>query len=217
MQVQGFSGLILNNLVYANRTGGVFLAGSGSGARVLNNTIYQPAGDAINVNIPTNVLVQNNIIQVGGGYAFNVSATSQPTFRSDYNTVYVTGAAKAALWNGVDQATLAAYQNASAQEFHGIGGDPKFNNPAGGDGVLGYASAHRRGDHPRRLGRDARRHLADGNGQGLRRLVPVRAHDFHGRQRHLDLHRPGRRRDLLPRRHVAGRRGCVVDLLHRVR
>ena len=134
------TGLITNNLIYANRQIGIRMTGGGSG-RVFNNTVYQPAGDVLAADTPSNTLVRNNIFWAESGHVFNIGPVSQPSFNSDYNTVRVTGTGKAALWAGVAQQTLAAYQNASGQDLHSLGDDPRFNNPAGGDGVLGFVSA----------------------------------------------------------------------------
>ena len=44
-----FVGRILNNLVYANTNEGLLIRFAQPGSLVLNNTIYQPVGDAIRV------------------------------------------------------------------------------------------------------------------------------------------------------------------------
>ena len=79
-----FSGVIANNLDYANTNQAITLAASG--AQIDNNDLYQPVGDAVLVDGGSqNVRLYNNIIWVLAGYDLNVSADSQTGFKSDYN------------------------------------------------------------------------------------------------------------------------------------
>jgi hypothetical protein len=64
-----YSGLISDNLLYANTSASVLLRSGSSGSPVLaNNTIYQPVGDAVRVeNGSKNVRLRNNILYVLSG------------------------------------------------------------------------------------------------------------------------------------------------------
>ena len=70
----GFFGSITNNLIYANTNQGIVL--SRSTASIVNNTIYQPVGDAVRIeNFSSNVRLRNNILWVDAGYALRSSPT----------------------------------------------------------------------------------------------------------------------------------------------
>ena len=112
-----------------------------SGA-VTNNTVYQPVGDAVRAQQgEANLSVRNNILWVQAGYDLNIASDSQQGFASDYNDLYATGAGKAANWQGQDYATRTDWFRALGFDAHGQAADPRFVNPAGPDGVLGYSTA----------------------------------------------------------------------------
>jgi hypothetical protein len=94
------SGEIANNLFYAHANQAVVLAyDSNETTRFVNNTVYQPVGDAIRLEQnASNVLVSNNILWVDAGYALNIAADSQVGFQSDYNLLHVTGTGQLARW-----------------------------------------------------------------------------------------------------------------------
>lgn len=153
-----FSGTIQNDLVYANTVLGIALNGA-NGANIVNNTVYQQAGDAVRVqglssNPSLNVTVKNNILSTQSANSpttaadIEVSADSEGGFVSDYNQLQWLGTAHLGTWQGVsfDKWTDWFYQ--VGQDHHSLTqdqttprGDPKFVNPAGSDGILGYSTA----------------------------------------------------------------------------
>src|SRR5262249_45226329 len=83
----GFSGVAANNLVYPNSNQGILVQESGGfGAEVVNNTVYQPVGDAVRLDSGAkNIKLRNNLLWVLSGYDLNVASNSQTGFTSDYN------------------------------------------------------------------------------------------------------------------------------------
>ncbi|RRS02949.1 tandem-95 repeat protein [Aquabacterium soli] len=130
--------LIENNVVYANANTGISVAGAHAAAdMVRNNTVYQPVGDAILVT-GTNVKLHNNIVWVDAGYGVNVAAGSTATLLADHNLFHTPLAGgRVGLWNGTQQATLAAWRTASGQDAHSLAGNPLFLDIDGADNVLG--------------------------------------------------------------------------------
>src|SRR5205823_12136571 len=98
---------VINNLIYANTGAGVEIQSStydGFISHLLDNTIYQPTGDAVQVGFHTpNAVLRNNVLWVQSGYDISVDSTSQQGFTSDYNILYTSGAGKVALWQGVSR------------------------------------------------------------------------------------------------------------------
>src|SRR5271165_1845329 len=127
-----------NNVVYANANVGLAISGGHNGQYVRDNTIYQPGGDGVQIAASSSgVLFYNNIVQVNAGTALKVGA-SQTGFASDFNLFYTPIAgAQVGVWSGVQEATLAAWQAASAQDAHSKTGNPLFLDPAGADQILG--------------------------------------------------------------------------------
>jgi hypothetical protein len=130
------------NTVYANSTGGIYLSGN-MDLSLLNNTVYQPVGNAVTLSGPNNttypVFIENNILWVQAGYDLYVPTASQAGLVSNYNILYHTGNnANVGTWNGASEATLAAWQGASGLDSHSSEANPLFVDPAGADGVLGY-------------------------------------------------------------------------------
>ena len=58
---------IENDLVYANTAAGIEVSGDNSG-QIINNTVYQIAGDAVQVWTSRNVALLNNILWTQAGY-----------------------------------------------------------------------------------------------------------------------------------------------------
>jgi hypothetical protein len=139
-----FSGTISNNLIYANTNQGILLQGVGyySGTPTLvNNTVYQPQGDAIRAEQSSqNVQLRNNILWAQSGYDSSVAADSQHGFASDYNLLYATGTGQVGLWQGVARPDLTSWQSADFTDQHSLSLNPLFVNPTGADGFLGYNS-----------------------------------------------------------------------------
>ncbi len=145
-----FSGQILNNLIYnnynaTNSTGAGITIVTGSGAQILNNTVVQNGGDALDVSGGTTGLqVRDNIFEVNSGYVLNVATDSQTGFASDYNDLYATGTGNVSIWQGVSGQTLTAWYYTSYNDKHSLSTDPLFVNPSSGDYHLQslYGSDH---------------------------------------------------------------------------
>ena len=131
-----------SNVIYANSTGGIYLSGD-LDLSLLNNTVYQPVGNAVTLSGSNNtsypVFIENNILWVQAGYDLYVPTVSQAGLVSNYNILYHTGNnANVGTWNGAAEATLAAWQSASALDSHSSEANPQFVDPSGADAVLGY-------------------------------------------------------------------------------
>ena len=140
----GFSGLVANNLLEGNTVAGIHDdAGQySSGQELVNNTIYQQTGNAIQIDGGTpNTQLSNNILWALAGYDMSVAPDSQSGFQSDYNDLYKGTNANAHIgfWNGATLDNLADWQTASGGDAHSISANPDFVDPAGADNVLGYA------------------------------------------------------------------------------
>ena len=140
-------GEISNNVVYANTNQGLLIQASNSGVkglRLLNNTVFQPVGDAVRLESNSvNIRLVNNILWVEAGFAISVADNSQIGFDSDYNSIFVSTDPNAhiGLWNGANLDTLAAWQTATGQDDNTLIGDPLFIDPDGADNVLGFDPA----------------------------------------------------------------------------
>ena len=152
-----YGGEISGNVVYANGVAAIVInANSDNGGapyfiNVLNNTVYQPVGDALRIlNNAPRVTVRNNILQVTAGYDISLDPTSYVGFSSDYNDlsrgndprahVGLLGGATRDLLADWLSATLAAL--GTQQDTHSIAGDPIWVDIDGTDNVLGYTTAN---------------------------------------------------------------------------
>jgi len=140
-----------SNLIYANSVGGIFINGSIYDLSVLNNTVYQPVGNAITMSGSTTSsypdTFENNILWVQAGFDMAVTTSNQTGLISDYNILYHTGAnANVGTWNSTTEATLAAWQAASGLDAHSSEANPQFVDPAGADAVLGYNATAQNGN-----------------------------------------------------------------------
>ncbi len=150
MNYSPFTGTITNNLTYANANQGILIHG-GQGASIINNTVYQVAGDAIHIDQNSmNMNVYNNIMYILAGYCLYVEPASQVT--SDYNLYF--------LGTTPDPRAHLAWYNSSVIDLNTGGGnplanlvaagldalsvygDPLFTDISGPDGILGYTTAH---------------------------------------------------------------------------
>ena len=135
---------ISNNFVYNNTTAGILASDAGyygGTPTVSNNTIIQPLGDAVRVvgGGSQNVLVENNILQVGSGYAINVDSNASRGFRSDYNVIHTTGTGKIGLWEGQTFTNRADWFYEAGLDEHSTFADPQFVDLDGPDNVLGFS------------------------------------------------------------------------------
>jgi parallel beta-helix repeat protein len=157
---------VMNNLIYANSSAGLLIHHGSNSVDVLENTIDQPAGDAIHaLSSTSNLHVRDNILMTQGGAALDIATDSELGFASDYNDIDATSSPPNLLnggttgtfgtWEGLPVATLSAWQSTTLQDRDSLALDPLFVAPAGTDGILGYGgpSSDGRDDdfHPQSL------------------------------------------------------------------
>ena len=132
-------GPVTNNVIYENTTQGILISSSSSPI-ISNNTVYQPVGDAIDVQSSAiNVVLKNNILWTQAGFDINVDPTSEVGFQSDFNDLYTTGSGKLGRWQGQTFLTQQNWYYGVGQDHHSLSTDPQFAAPAAGlDGILGY-------------------------------------------------------------------------------
>jgi hypothetical protein len=142
---------VLNNLVYANSNYGLLVGGAmgdtaANHVRLVNNTVYQPVGDAVRVEQNSRyVEVRNNILRVDAGYTLSVANDSQVGFNSDYNILFKgTPDAHTGFW-GSTRDSIAQWQSASGTDAKSTGADPLWVDINGADNVLGYSTQGNRG------------------------------------------------------------------------
>ena len=120
-----------NNLVYANANQGILVTGYET-VSLINNTVYQPAGDAIDLfNHSHDNVLRNNILWTQAGYDINVDSTSEVGFQSDYNDLYTTNSGFIGLWEGKSFSTLANWILELDLDHNSLSADPQFVSPAG--------------------------------------------------------------------------------------
>jgi hypothetical protein len=143
-----YSGRVVNNLIYANSAQGILADGAGSGSSgplLINNTVYQPVGDAVRVQgRASSVTLHNNLLDVQAGYDVYVTDDSHTGFNSDYNLLHkgLDPNAHVGFWNGTTQDGLTDWQTATTQDAHSGNADPQFIDIAGADHVLGFAQVN---------------------------------------------------------------------------
>ena len=142
--------VVTNNLIYDNYNDGIVV--DGSGGRIENNTIYQHgSGDAIQLGGPhpellftifpaTGTAITNNILHVEQGYAMNFAADSGSGSTIDYNNLHVVGSGQLAHWQNRDFTDLADWFYELGFDQHSQTLDPQLIDPAGADGILGFAT-----------------------------------------------------------------------------
>ena len=115
---------IVNNLVYANGTGGIQVGGVAGSQRavVTNNTVYDNGGVGILVGASspsTGADVRYNVIDGNGDYGIQVNSASLPSFVSGYNL------------------NTNGYGSVAPRPPTDLHLPPEFTSPRGLDGVLG--------------------------------------------------------------------------------
>ncbi|HEV3345215.1 MAG TPA: right-handed parallel beta-helix repeat-containing protein, partial [Pirellulales bacterium] len=131
-----------NNLIYENTHLGIGLHG-GHNAYVTNNTVYQPTGDALQIDgYSVNNHIENNILWAQAGYDITVSAdNSETNLQSDYNNLVTTGTGILGHWEDHDFTSRADWFYKLGLDQHSTTTDPQFIKPAGADGILGFSTA----------------------------------------------------------------------------
>ena len=195
--------MINNNLIYANTNQGILVqAGGGAGTQIVNDTIYEPLGDGIDLQQhSTNVQLRNDIIWVQAGYDVNVASDSQAGFASDYNVLYTSGSGQVGLWQQIPAPTMQLWRNADFTDADSLFANPLFVNVGANPGYASSSSDGRgddfheqsqQGSYPRRRAR-AGRQRRDGAADAADADVD------HRRQR-IARHRPRRRQRQLCQR-----------------
>ena len=114
IQSQYANARLTNNVVYGNMLDGIWVQG-GTGTQLVNNTVYQPTGNAVRIDGSggaSNVELRNNVLWTQSGYDVTVATNSQIGFQSDYNLFFASGNGQVGQWQGGDRATLFAWQSA---------------------------------------------------------------------------------------------------------
>ncbi len=128
--------LIANNFIAVGGTSGAegILLDNSRWMHVYHNSINMyntsPASSAFRVNgliSANNQLMNNNLVNQGGGYALYVTAnTVQPLLISDYNNLFVADSLLV-FWQGDGmQTSLAAYIAASGLDLNSVSVDPEY-------------------------------------------------------------------------------------------
>ena len=140
-----FGALVSNNILEGNASAGIHIATQPNldpdPVQVINNTIIQETGNAIQVDTrSTDVQLSNNILWAKSGYDISVAPDSEVGFQSDYNDLYTTGTGAIGLWEGQSFSNLADWYYALGLDQHSISSDPQFVSPAAADGVPGFST-----------------------------------------------------------------------------
>nr|MDQ3072771.1 PKD domain-containing protein [Bacteroidota bacterium] len=127
-------GIIANNFVSMNGNSkpyGILMSGSLNQLVAFNsvNIASSNTGAALMTDgaITGSYELKNNILaNLGGGYALEVTTTSQIA-SSNYNDLYTSGTALVR-WGGTNYSTLAAYKTASSQDANSLNIHPRYTS-----------------------------------------------------------------------------------------
>jgi parallel beta-helix repeat protein len=137
--LEHFDGRAANNLAYANNDAGIIVRASS--AELINNTVYQPAGDGVRVETASPSLrLRNSIIRVEAGYAVSVTPDSEAGFASDYNLFHLVGSGRLAEWGAHEFSQLIDWRLELGFDAHSSVREPQFVDPDGPDNLLGYTA-----------------------------------------------------------------------------
>ena len=123
--------VIENNLVYNNTSGGIYVVG-GDHTPIINNTIYQTSGIALQLVssggglTATAVSIRDNIIWDTAGADISVDPAVEPNVTLNYNDLYFTGSGTVGVWGTTAAAGLSTWQSVSQQDADSISADPLF-------------------------------------------------------------------------------------------
>jgi parallel beta-helix repeat protein len=117
------------------------------GNRVIANTIYDNVAAGINVEagstgttVADNISVDNGIASPRTHSDIRVERGSTAGTVLDSDLVFLSSAATLVIWNSMPYRTLAAFQDATGQEVHGIEADPRWADPQHGNFELSSGS-----------------------------------------------------------------------------
>ena len=139
-----FVGSVVNNLVYDNQAAGITVYDTTTAARVVNNTVYTPVGDALHLEYGSgSAVIRNNILAVDAGYDIEVDADAG-TIRNSDDNLFSPGIAGSVGFLNAPLRSFAAWQAASGQDTHSVSGEARMFrvNPAGnGTSTPGFDTA----------------------------------------------------------------------------
>ncbi len=138
-----YTGTVSNNVLEGNSSAGIHdHASPYEGPQYLdNNTIDAESGNAVQVDGGvTNAELLNNIVWAQSGYDISVASDSEGGFQSDYNDLYTTGTGNLGSWEGQTISSLVDWFYELGLDAHSFTTNPRFVNPAGADGVIGFSS-----------------------------------------------------------------------------
>jgi Periplasmic copper-binding protein (NosD) len=131
--------LVYDNVSYRNGDHGIDTHDC-TGNRVIANSVYDNLTAGINVEagstdtvVADNISVDNGITSPRTHSDIRVErgSTAGTTLTSDI--VYLSTLATLVIWNSMPYRTLAAFQDATGQELHGIEADPRWADPGHGN------------------------------------------------------------------------------------
>jgi parallel beta-helix repeat protein len=137
----GSNSLAVNNVAYNNGDHGIDDLNV-TGQRLIGNTIYNNVTAGINVEASTrssatvenNISVDNGINSPRTSSNIRIDSLSIAGSTVDYNLVSLrTPGTTMYIWGTTGYASLAAFQQATGQEPHGLQADPKWANPSSHD------------------------------------------------------------------------------------
>jgi hypothetical protein len=131
--------LVVDNVAYDNGDHGIDNLGA-TRQRIVSNSVYGSVTAGINVEgnstgamLANNISVDNGIGSPRTKGDIRVDASSIAGTTLDYDLVYISKASPLIVWAGTSYSTLAAFQQATGREPHGVQAEPKWSDPSGGD------------------------------------------------------------------------------------
>jgi parallel beta-helix repeat protein len=136
----GSNSLAVNNLAYDNGDHGIDDLNV-TGQRIIGNTIYDNVTAGINVEASTqssatvenNISVDNGINSPRTSSNIRIDSLSIAGSTVDYNLVSLHTPGTMYIWGTTGYSSLAAFQQATGQEAHGLQADPRWANPSAHD------------------------------------------------------------------------------------
>jgi parallel beta-helix repeat protein len=133
------STLVINNVSYNNGDHGIDNL-TAIGERIIGNTVFHNVTAGINVEggstgatVANNISVDNGIKSPRTHSDIRIEHGSTAGTTVDYDLVHLSTPDTLLIWDSVSYSTLAAFQQASGQETHGVVADPQWRSPGGGD------------------------------------------------------------------------------------
>ena len=123
---------ILNNVIAKNKEGGIECVGS-SKARIINNTISDNTGTGIIINYAQPDTILNNIISLNTGYGISESGTTSDPGKVWYNLFNANGSGVYQDEGSTDYYTSVALNSGAAEAKNNLDGDPLFLDYFAGD------------------------------------------------------------------------------------